>query len=116
MRDQLRDPGRLQHMLKMAILLNEEKDNHSLESIKSDPILFFGLTKMAEIIGETAYKLTKEFKESHQELDWTEIQGMRHHLVHGYFQIRPEILWSAIQNDIPAMIPILEKYISEFEK
>ena len=113
MRDKLRDPGRLRHMLEMAVLLQKEKDNHSLESIKNDPILFYGLTKMTEIIGEAAYKITKEFKDSHQELPWNEIQGMRHHLVHGYYQISTEVLWDAIQHDIPAMIPILENYLTE---
>ena len=42
MRDKLRDPGRLRHMLEMAVLIQKEKDNHSLESIKNDPILFYG--------------------------------------------------------------------------
>ncbi|MDE5976795.1 MAG: DUF86 domain-containing protein [Muribaculaceae bacterium] len=42
---------------------------------------------MVEIIGEAAYMITKEFKDSHNELDWKEIQGMRHHLVHGYYHI-----------------------------
>lgn len=66
---------------------------------------------MTEIIGEAAYKLTLEFRESHPELPWREIIGMRHLLVHGYFTISPDILWDAIQNDIPAMIPILRKYL-----
>ncbi|MDE5888001.1 MAG: DUF86 domain-containing protein [Muribaculaceae bacterium] len=115
MRDKLRDPGRLQHMLDMALLLEKEKVNHSLESVKTDPLLFFGLTKMVEIIGEAAYMITKDFKESHTELNWREIQGMRHHLVHGYYNISQEVLWDAIQTNIPAMIPILKKYIKEFE-
>ncbi|MDE7462593.1 MAG: DUF86 domain-containing protein, partial [Muribaculaceae bacterium] len=51
--------------------------------------------------------------DSHQELPWNEIQGMRHHLVHGYYQISTEVLWDAIQHDIPAMIPILENYLTE---
>lgn len=80
MRDNLRDPCRLRHMLEMAVLLQKEKENHSLESIKNDPILFYGLTKMTEIIGEAAYKITKEFKDSHQELPWNEIQGMRQYI------------------------------------
>lgn len=114
MRDNLKDAGRIHHMLEMARLLDNEKNNHSLESIKKDPILFYGLTKMAEIIGEAAYMITNEFKEAHTELDWRGIQGMRHHLVHGYFQISHEVLWDAIQNDIPALIPVLEKYLKEF--
>lgn len=53
--------------------------------------------------------------EIHTELPWNEIIGMRHLLVHGYFTISPDALWDVIQNDIPDMIPILEKYLKELE-
>ncbi len=113
MRDPLKDQGRLQHMLKMAVLLESEKANYSLEMIKSDRVAFFGLSKIVEIIGEAAYKITKEFKESHMDLPWKQIEGMRHILVHGYFAISPEVLWDVIENDIPTLIPVIRRYIEE---
>ena len=116
MRDPLKDKGRLQHMLDMALLLDSEKNNHSLDMLKRDRIAFFGLSKMVEIIGEAAYKITKEFKTSHSEIPWRQIEGMRHILVHGYFSIIPEVLWDVIENDIPSLIPSLNKYILELEK
>lgn len=36
MRDPLKDKSRLQHMLDMALLLESEKTNHSLDLIKKD--------------------------------------------------------------------------------
>lgn len=47
----------------MAQNLQEAKQQYSYEDILNDRILFFGLTKMVEIIGEVAYKLTNEFRE-----------------------------------------------------
>lgn len=111
MRDPLKDSGRISHMLEMALLLNEERDKHSLDSIRQDRVLFYGLSKMVEIIGEAAYIITKEFKSEHSELPWRQIEGMRHILVHGYFSISAETLWDVIQNDIPTTIPILESYL-----
>ena len=116
MRDPLKDKGRLQHMLDMAVLLDHEKVNHSLDMIKRDRVAFFGLSKIVEIIGEAAYKITKEFKVSHSELPWRQIEGMRHILVHGYFSIVPEVLWDVIENDIPTLIPILQQYIQELNE
>lgn len=43
MREQLKDAGRLQHMLEMAELLNSEKDKNSISLIKQDRVLFYGL-------------------------------------------------------------------------
>lgn len=101
-------------MLEMALNLQDANCQHSYEDIQNDRILFYGLTKMTEIIGEAAYKLTNDFRDSHPELPWREIIGMRHLLVHGYFTISPEVLWDVIQNDIPDMIPTLKQYLSEF--
>lgn len=109
----MKDKGRIEHMLEMALNLQEAKIRHSYDEILRDRILFYGLSKMTEIIGEAAYKLTVEFRESHPELPWREIIGMRHLLVHGYFTISPEVLWDVIQNDIPGMIPTLRKYLED---
>lgn len=116
MRETVKDKGRIEHMLEMALNLRQAGLVHAYEEILSDKILFYGLTKMAEIIGEAAYKLTHEFKESHPELPWREIIGMRHLLVHGYFTISPVVLWNVIQSDIPPMIPVLETYVRELSE
>lgn len=115
MREPDKDPGRLSHMLEMAKKLTNEKNKHTVEDLNSNTILFFGLVKMLEIIGEAAYKLTKEFKNTHNDLPWNSIEGMRHVLVHGYYKILPHRLLETINSDIPVMIPVLEKYLKEFE-
>ncbi len=102
-------------MLEMSRLLEAEKHKHSVEEIRNDRILFYGLSKMVEIIGEAAYMISKEFKETHSHLPWRQIEGMRHILVHGYFSISEDVLWDVIQNDIPALIPTLESYLTEEE-
>ena len=113
MRDALKDIGRIHHMHEMAVLLETEKDKLSIEAIIKDRVLFYGLSKMIEIIGEAAYMITKDYKQEHLELPWRQIEGMRHILVHGYFSISPEVLWDVIQNDIPVLRPILERYLDE---
>ena len=115
MREAIKDKGRIEHMLEMARNLQDAKSCHTYEEVLGDKILFYGLTKMTEIIGEAAYKLTHEFIETHPSLPWKQIIGMRHILVQGYFQIAPEDLWDVISNDIPSMIPILEDYLSELK-
>ncbi len=70
---------------------------------------------MVEIIGEAAYMITKEFKYLHPQLPWKQMEGMRHILVHGYFSISAEVLWDVVQNDIPALIPVLQSLILDLE-
>ncbi len=113
MRDPHKDSGRITHMLDMVHLLEDAATKHTLTEIQSDRILFYGLSKMVEIIGAAAYMTTKEFKASHPQLPWREIEGMRHILVHGYYTISAEVLWDVILNDIPSMKPVLTAYLTE---
>lgn len=64
------------------------------------------MIKNLEIVGEAAFLLSREFKESHLEVEWTPIIGMRHVLVHGYYQIKDEIVWATIQTELQ---PLKEK-------
>lgn len=116
MREKIRDRERLQHILDTCNVLIENKDKCSHEEIENDPIRYFGFVKHVEIIGEATYKLTKEFRESHPEIEWDLIEGMRHILVHGYYQIRPQQLWKTIDNDIVALKPYIERYLDEMEQ
>lgn len=54
-------------------------------------------------IGECASKLSPEFRNQHPEIEWGMIIGFRHHIVHAYGKIIPEILWDTVQNDIPEL-------------
>lgn len=56
-----------------------------------------------QIIGEACRKLSDGFRERHPEVPWRAIVGMRHHLVHGYFDIDPDVVWSAITDRVPEL-------------
>lgn len=115
MREAIRDKGRLEHILSSIDIILNNKGRFTFEQIKSDPIVFFGFVKQVEIIGEAVYMLTKEFRASHAEVEWDVIEGMRHILVHGYYQIKPEQLWETVENDIPSLRPFIKKYLEDLQ-
>ena len=104
----------MEHILKAIDVILDNKSRLTFEQVENDPIIFFGFVKQVEIIGEAVYMLTKEFRDSHSELDWNTIAGMRHVLVHGYYQIKPRRVWATIETDIPAMRPHIAKYLETF--
>ena len=113
MREEIRDLERLQHMLQAIIVLTDYKSRHTLEDAQADPVVYFGLVKHVEIIGEAVYKLTLEYRARHTEVNWGDIERMRHVLVHGYYKIRPQQLWNTIEMDIPALMPVIERLAKE---
>ena len=113
MRERIRDLGRLQHMLEHINRAEQFMQGKSLEDLQNDAMLRYAVVKCLEIIGEAAYMLTLEFKESHPQTPWNVIVKMRHVLVHGYYSIQMPIVWDIIQNDFPALRPQIEAYIKE---
>ena len=111
MREQIKDKGRLEHILSSIDIILNNKNKYEYEDVIKDPIVFYGFVKHVEIIGEAVYMLTKEFRETHTEVEWDVIEGMRHVLVHGYYKIKPNQLWNTIENDIPKLKPLIESYI-----
>ena len=115
MREKIRDKERLEHILAAINVLISNKDKHSFDELATDPIIFYGFVKHVEIIGEAVYMLTKEFRDAHSDVEWDDIERMRHVLVHGYYKIKAEQLWETIQTDIPALKTVIEKLIAETE-
>ena len=56
-----------------------------------------------QVIGEACRKLSDAFRDRHADIPWRGIIGMRHHLVHGYFDVDPDAVWNAITDRVPSL-------------
>jgi uncharacterized protein with HEPN domain len=45
--------------------------------------------------------LSDRFRSDHPEIPWSQIIGMRHILVHHYFEIDLPLVWSVVERDLP---------------
>jgi len=103
MREQVKDKGRLEHILESIENLFEFTKDVDFEHFVTNKLLNFAVIKNIENIGEAGYKLTKEFKKKHPEIRWEAMIKMRHVLVHDYYQIKNEIAWDVIQKDLSSL-------------
>lgn len=113
MRESVRNIDRLRHILEQIDALTKVVPTLTLDTLDTDKVRYYGIVKMTEIIGEAAYKLTDDFIDAHPEVPWKVIRGMRHYLVHEYYQVSKEGLWDTIVNDLPELRPFIIKYIQE---
>jgi uncharacterized protein with HEPN domain len=81
------------------------------EDLDRDRQLVWALVKAVEIIGEAAYHMKGISREEIPDIPWEDVIGMRHRLVHAYFDINLDILWKTIQEDLPLLIAALEPFI-----
>lgn len=103
MKGGLGDKERLGHIL---------DDIHSIENFckgidetafRNDYMLQLAVVKLLEIIGEASSKLSNELREEFAHVEWPLIIGSRNILVHEYFAVNFDIVWEAVQNDLPKL-------------
>lgn len=66
-----------------------------------------------EIVGEAASRIPREEQQRFPRIPWTDIVGMRNRLVHAYMETDLEVLWRTIQEDLPALIPLLDEALGK---
>ncbi len=105
------DRVRLQHMLDAAQEAIAFVREAHREDLDRDRKLTLALVKDVEIIGEAAYQVSETTQEQLPEIPWADIIGMRHRLVHAYFDINLDVLWNTVQKDLPPLVVILRQVL-----
>ncbi len=101
----------LGHMLdnvRQAIALVEGK---SRDDYDADVALRLALTRLIQVIGEAARKVSQECREAQPEIPWRLIVGMRHKVVHDYMDVDEDIVWKTVTENLPALIESLEEIV-----
>lgn len=75
----------------------------TFEAFENNLLVQDGTIREFEVIGEAAKHLSDTFKKRHPEIPWREVTDMRNKLVHEYFDIDTELVWTTIHSDLPAL-------------
>jgi uncharacterized protein with HEPN domain len=105
------DEVRLRHMLDAAIEIQQYVQSSTCEDLKRDRKLVHSLVRLLEIIGEAATQVSEELRSNVPEIPWPVLIGMRNRLIHAYFSINLNVVWSTSTEDIPLLITELKKLL-----
>ena len=113
MKGKLGDKQRLVHILESIEEIEKYTAGSNLEVFLQNSMMRFASVKQIEIIGEAANFISDETKNRFGEIQWRQITGLRHVLVHEYFGVDSKLIWQIIADDIPELkIKIKEVLLS----
>lgn len=69
----------------------------------SSPMIQDAVVRNLEIIGEAVKNLSDSLKASHGNIPWKSIAGMRDKVIHEYFGVNLELVWEAVERDLPEL-------------
>ena len=107
------DKIKLQHMLdhaKEAVAPVQGKEKSDLQKNR---LLELATTRLVEIVGEAAAKISPENQTKYPSIPWSQIIGMRNRLIHGYDAVDIDVLWDTLEVDLPSLIAELNKILSQ---
>ncbi len=80
--------------------------NMLVEDIKTSK----AIERSLEIIGEAAKNLSEKLKEETKEIPWRDVAGLRDKIIHHYFDVDYKTIWDIVQNNLPELKQVLDKY------
>jgi uncharacterized protein with HEPN domain len=107
------DRTSLQDMLSHALETIELLGETSRDQFGQDRMMQLALTRLVEIVGEAANRISQATIEKYPGIPWPQIIGMRNRLVHGYDIIDYNLLWDTITNDLPPLISSLKEALND---
>jgi uncharacterized protein with HEPN domain len=70
------------------------------------------LAKALENIGEAAHSLSPAVTSLHPEIPWHDIVNLRHRIAHDYRNIDFHIIWDIVQQELPALLGVVDTHLT----
>jgi uncharacterized protein with HEPN domain len=69
-------------------------------AFEGDELIQNWFVRHLQILGEAACALPESTRQAAPKIEWRRITGMRHVLVHDYFDIDREVVWNTVEKDL----------------
>ncbi len=88
--------------------------SRSRGDLDTDRMLELSLTRLIEIVGEAANRVSEETRARYPEIPWPQIVGMRNRIIHAYEHVDLNILWDTVTLELPSLIEQVERILEQW--
>ena len=93
----------LKDILRAAEKIEAIASASSESAFLDDDVLPAAILHHLTVIGEAINRLSPELRDRHPEVPWRQIVSVRHRIVHAYFDLDLQIIWTAATDEIPVL-------------
>ncbi len=98
----------MRHMLDCARETVAMVSGRSRGDVDTDRMLQLALTRLLEMIGEAANRVTVPGRARYRDIPWQNIINTRNRIVHAYDTVNYDTVWKIIKEELPVLIAALE--------
>ena len=103
----------LQQVAENARRARELCAENTLAGILSDWQKRAAFERVMELLGEAVKRLPPELTSRHPKMNWRAIAGMRDRISHGYDAVDYDLLWQAVEADVPELLATVEQMLRQ---
>lgn len=103
------DRSRLEDIRRAAERIRSFVRGVEVDTFRNDEKLQSAVVYQLLIIGEATKHLSENLQSSHDEVPWSKMARMRDRLIHGYFDVDIEIVWTTVTRDVPQLLDDLDR-------
>lgn len=103
----------LEDILEAINRIQEYLQDVTRETFETDRLRIDAVIRNLEVIGEAVKQVPDSVQEKYPNVAWRKIAGLRDILIHKYFDVNLEIVWSVVQSNIPILKTEIQQILKE---
>lgn len=108
----MRDLAYIRHMLLNATKITSRTEGLNKAAFDANEDLQIIFSHLIQTMGESARRVSPEFRANYPSLPWKEMSGIRNKIVHDYLDVDMDVLWEVVTRDVLPLIEALRKIVS----
>lgn len=86
------------------------------KEFEANDMVIDAVVRNLEVIGEAARHIPEDLRNRYTGVDWRRVIGFRNIVIHQYFDVDPEIVWTIATQRLQDLKKVLERMLTDLER